>query len=85
MIDYKDYYSIVLDISQLFIGGEVMKNNLNAILKERGISQLELSRNTRISPSDINQVINGKKYCFPGWKKRIADFLEIEEETIFEE
>ncbi|EKQ57253.1 MULTISPECIES: helix-turn-helix transcriptional regulator [unclassified Clostridium] len=62
-----------------------MKNNIKLILRERGISQLELSRMTKISPSDINQVIRGKKYCFPGWRKRIAEFLEVDEETIFQD
>lgn len=55
------------------------------ILEKQGKSQLQLSRETNIAPSDLNQVINGKKYCFPGWRKKIAKALKVKESELFNE
>lgn len=59
-------------------------NNLKEIRAVRGISQLELSRLTRIAPSNISSLENGKQFPYPGWRKRIAKALEIPENEIFQ-
>lgn len=51
----------------------------------KGMSILELSRKTEISPSDISQIELGKKTCYPSWRKRIAEALDKKEQEIFPE
>lgn len=59
------------------------ETRLHQIMEQKGISQLELARRAKMSPGDLNQVINGKRYCFPGWRKRIAKALEVSIEDLF--
>lgn len=61
----------------------MFKTNIKQIRKEKGISQLELARRAKISPADVNQIENGKKYAFSGWRKRIAEVLDVDEEKLF--
>ncbi len=60
-----------------------MSNKLREYLEKLDISQLELSRLTRIAPTDINQIVNGKRYCYPGWKKKIATALHVPVSELF--
>ena len=59
--------------------------DLLEILKQRKISKMQLALNARITPSDLYQALNGKKPFFPAWKKRIADFLDVDMEELFKE
>lgn len=59
--------------------------DLLEILKQQKISKMQLALNARITPSDLYQALNGKKPFFPAWKKRIADFLDIDIEELFKE
>lgn len=59
--------------------------DLLEILKQRKISKMQLALNARITPSDLYQALNGKKPFFPAWKKRIADFLDVDIEELFKE
>lgn len=59
--------------------------DLLGILKQRKISKMQLALNARITPSDLYQALNGKKTFFPAWKKRIADFLDVDIEELFKE
>lgn len=58
-------------------------NRLKAILRKQGKTQFWLSRETGITCPDLSQVMNGKKYCFPGWRKKISQALNLPEEEIF--
>lgn len=58
---------------------------LEQILKERYMSRNQLAVNAGITPSDLYSAISGKKAFFPGWRKRIADYLQMEEEEVFPE
>lgn len=58
---------------------------LLSVLKEREISKLQLALRTGITPSDLYCAINGKKPFYPAWKSKIADYLQIKEEELFEE
>jgi len=62
-----------------------MENNLRDIRKKKGMSQLALSYDTRISPSDISNIERGKQYPYKGWRKKISSALEVDEEEIFPE
>ena len=63
----------------------MLENNLKKIRTKHGMSQLELSYDTRISPSDISNIETGKQYPHKGWRKKISKVLEVDEEEIFPE
>ena len=62
---------------------------MNAMREERkkkGWSQVTLSLKTGgIAPSDLSAVENGRKVPHPGWRRRIARALKIDETTLFGE
>jgi putative transcriptional regulator len=58
-------------------------NNLKEIRIQKGISQQQLSFETRISPGVLSHIENGKIFAYPGWRKRIAKALKMPEEVIF--
>jgi transcriptional regulator with XRE-family HTH domain len=58
-------------------------NNLRNVREKKGISQLELSRITRIAPANICNIENGRLYPYPGWRKRLLEALEVKEEDLF--
>jgi len=60
-------------------------NRLKKIRKEKGLTQLDLSKKTDIYPNNISQIENGKRIPFPGWKKRLAEALNVEEKELFPE
>ena len=55
------------------------------ILKERNISKLQLALNAGITPSDLYCALNGKKPFYPKWRKKVADFLQVDEIELFPE
>lgn len=57
---------------------------LSEILKDRNISKLQLALCTQIAPSDLYSAINGKKPFYPKWRKKIADYMQIDEKDLFE-
>ncbi|MBP1925853.1 transcriptional regulator with XRE-family HTH domain [Sedimentibacter acidaminivorans] len=58
-------------------------NKLREIRASKGLSQFDLSMMTRIPPSEISRLENGKIYAYPGWRRKISDALNIPEENIF--
>lgn len=56
------------------------ENNLRKIRKDKRLSQLQLSVKTEISPGIISSIENNKIYAYPGWRERLANALEVEEE-----
>ena len=58
---------------------------LITILKERNISKLQLALKAGVTPSDLYQAINGKIPFYPAWKKRISEYLKIDENELFKE
>lgn len=53
------------------------------VLNERGISKLQLALKCQISPSDLYNAINGNRPFYPKWRKRISEYLEVDEQTLF--
>ena len=53
-------------------------------LNEKGISRLQLALKCQISPSDLYSAINGNKPFYPKWRKRISEYLEVDEQTLFD-
>lgn len=50
--------------------------------EQKGLSQLELSYDTKIAPSNISAIEAGKLYLYPGWRKRIALALDVSEDEL---
>ena len=63
---------------------EFSMNFLREERKRRGWSQVMLSLKTGgIAPSDLSAIERGKKVAHPGWRKRIARALKVDEATLF--
>lgn len=54
------------------------------ILKERNISKLQLSMKCEIACSDLYLAIKGKHPFYPKWRKRISEYLEVDEQILFD-
>lgn len=54
------------------------------ILKERKISKLQLALKCQITPSDLYSAINGNKPFYPKWRQKISQYLEIDEQILFD-
>ncbi|HHY35950.1 MAG TPA: helix-turn-helix transcriptional regulator [Firmicutes bacterium] len=51
----------------------------------RGWSLTQLCVRTGIEPASLSKIERGIWPCGPGWRKRIAQALEVPEEALFEE
>lgn len=60
-------------------------NRLREFRKKNNLTQLDLSKLTDIYPNDISQIETGYRKAFPGWRKRLSEALEVEEEVLFPE
>lgn len=61
----------------------MLYERLEKELESKGWSRNKLGLESKISPSSISQAMNGNIPMFPGWKKKIADTLEVLEEELF--
>ena len=58
---------------------------LKEALKIRGLSQMRAARLADIPACNFNQVVNGKQYCHPRWRRSISEVLGIPENELFPE
>ncbi len=58
-------------------------NRVKEARSKEGISQFELAKRSNIAQSNISQIENGKIFPYPGWRKRIAAALNLEEDYLF--
>lgn len=58
---------------------------LRARLNEKGITVYRLAQLTGIAAPDLYTALGGKKPLYPGWRRRIAEALEVPEEFLFSE
>lgn len=58
---------------------------LKQLLLEREISQRKLGIEVNISQCDMNLIVNGKKFVFPSWRRKISEFLGLQETIVFPE
>lgn len=56
---------------------------LVAVLKERNISRLQLAMRAGIPPSDLYAAMSGKRFFYPGWRRKIAEYLQMDESELF--
>lgn len=54
------------------------------ILETKGISKLQLACKCGMATTDLYSAINGNKPFYPKWRKSISNFLEVDEELIFD-
>lgn len=62
-----------------------MYSALRKVLAQNGISIYRLGKITGIWSQDLYNALNGKRELHPGWKKRIAEALNIDVESLFNE
>lgn len=62
-----------------------MTKKLKSVMAAKHITGYRLAQLTKISTSDIYQALKGQKPMFNGWKKRIADALEMTVDELFPE
>lgn len=55
------------------------------VLRERNISKLQLALNVGINPTDLYCALNGTKPFYPKYKRKISEFLQIDEAVLFAE
>jgi len=59
--------------------------NLVKILEKKKISKLKLAMGSGVTPSDLYSAMAGKKPFYPAWKKKISEYLKIDEKELFGE
>ncbi|WP_050748586.1 helix-turn-helix domain-containing protein [Halothermothrix orenii] len=60
-------------------------NRVKEIRNKKDLTLLDLAKKTDIATSDISQIENGKKFPYPGWRKRLSEALEVPEKELFPE
>ncbi len=65
--------------------GVVIILRLEVERRKRGWSQARLARETGIHPTDISKLEAGQVHPWPGWRKRLAEALGVEEAVLFRE
>ena len=62
-----------------------MYTKLKKTLAEQGITIYRLAKLSKISTQDLYTALKGKKPMYPNWKKRIAEALHTDVESLFNE
>mgnify|MGYP002540017946 FL=1 len=62
-----------------------MYTKLKKTLAEQGITIYRLAKLSKISTQDLYTALKGKKPMYPNWKKRIAEALNTNVESLFNE
>ena len=63
----------------------MFKNCIREQRKKKGLSQLEVMRKSGIAPNIISDLERGRLYPYPGWRKRLAIALDVDEKILFPE
>lgn len=58
---------------------------ITQIRENEGITQAELSRLSGVSRPDLCRLEAGKIYPYPGWKQKLAEALDTDPDTLFQE
>lgn len=59
--------------------------NLELIRRKKGWTQKELTQRSGVSNGVICNLEKGRVYPYPGWKRKLAAALGVEESTLFDE
>ena len=58
---------------------------LRDVIKQRDLTVRKLAILSQITPQDLYQAINGHRPFYPGWRKKVAEALQMSEEELFPE
>ena len=62
-----------------------MYTKLKKTLDVRNITIYRLAKMSKINTQDLYTALKGKKPLYPNWKKRIADALDTDIDSLFNE
>lgn len=60
-----------------------MYDTLKTAIAKKQTTIRKIGLKTGIAPQDLYHAINGKKPFYPGWRKRVANALDIPEAELF--
>ena len=60
-------------------------DTFRAELQRRGLSVNKVALMAEITPSALYAALSGNVRFYPGWKKRVAEVLQMDERELFEE
>lgn len=58
-------------------------NRVREIRQQKNITQFELARRTGIHVANLHKIEHSIIKPFPGWRRRIAEALEVAEDVLF--
>lgn len=58
---------------------------LKSVMKNRGISQNKLSHIANIPANCVSLFCRGLSPCYPAWRRRISEALNVPESVLFSE
>lgn len=62
-----------------------MYDKLKSEMKKRNLTTNKLAKISNITPQDLYSAFKGNKPMFGNWKKRIAEALETDVDSLFDE
>ena len=60
-----------------------MYENVREEMKKQGLNMNKLSFKAKIAAPDLSCAFCGKKPFYPNWRRRVAEALGIDEDTLF--
>lgn len=60
-----------------------MYEHIKMLLKERGLSKLQLAMKAGINPSDLYQALSGNKPMYPAYRRKLSEALGVPEAELF--
>lgn len=60
------------------------QTKLKAVLKDKKITAYRLAKDCNIATANVYNLLNGKQWAYPKWRKTISEYLGIPENQIFE-
>ena len=64
---------------------QIARPDLRKERLKRGLTLVQMCQRTGIGSGDLSEIERGTRQAFPGWRKKIAEALELSEETLFQE
>jgi len=61
-----------------------MYTKIESLIKEQGMSKMQLAMKAGINPSDLYQALKGNKPMFPAYRRKISNALGVPEAELFE-
>ncbi len=59
--------------------------NVRSVIKAKGLSIRKVALSAGMAPQSLYAALNEREAFWPGWRKRVAEVLEIPEVELFNE